>query len=202
MTVVTARFPEYGLHVVCNVSTLRATFAVTPEVPPGMPLHVRSADLADGSNALRTLAGAMSTKMVSGTECSIMVARRDGGYHSKPHYHESEQLNYVMAGELWVFVETDGFLCRAGDFFRIPANAVHWGWNRSEEPVTTFQVHAPALDPGRPEVFCLARDGETLVARGDSRNIPVDDPKYARAEEEVVRRAQQEQPTAPAEQTA
>lgn len=154
-----------------------------------MPLHISSADLPDGSNALKTKTGAMSTKMVTGTECSIMVARRDAGYHSRPHYHESEQLNYVVEGEIWVFVEDDGFICRQGDFFRVPANAVHWGWNRSDQPVTTFQVHAPALDPSRPAVVALTDDGETLVPRGDSRNIPVDDPeKYERIEAEVVAR--------------
>lgn len=155
-----------------------------------MALHVSAADLPDGSNALRTIAGAMSTKMVSGTECSVMLATREAGYRSRPHYHRSEQLNYVTEGELWVFVETDGFLCRAGDFFRIPANAVHWGWNRSDLPVTTFQVHAPPLDPTRPSVHLLAAEGETVVATESSENIAVDDPKYARAEQRIIEAAE------------
>lgn len=166
-----------------------------------MALSIRAADLPDGTNALATHAGAMSTKMVSGVECSVMLATRESGYHSRPHHHESEQINYVVDGEIWVFVETDGFLCRAGDFFRIPANAVHWGWNRGSEPVTTFQVHAPPLDPSRPAVAVLAAEGEEVVARGDSRNIPIDPEdadRYAAAEAAVIAWAEGRVTAAPA----
>lgn len=151
-----------------------------------MALYIGSDELADGANALKTAAGGMRTKVVHGDECSTVVAVREGGYHSKPHYHESEQLTYVMEGEMWVFIEEDGFLVRAGDFFRVPAHAVHWGYNRSDEPITTFQVHAPALEPSRPNVYGLYADGEEPTVRGDSRNIPTDDPKYPAAEERIL----------------
>lgn len=108
-----------------------------------MALIAMSGELPDGTNALRTLAGAMSTKVVYGNECSISVARREAGYHSRPHYHESEQLNYVVDGQMWVFIEDDGFVAHEGDFFRVPANAVHWAFNNSDQSVTAFQVHAP-----------------------------------------------------------
>lgn len=153
-----------------------------------MALRISSDELTDGTNALRTLAGAMSTKVVHGDECSIVVARRESGYHSRPHYHESEQLNYVIEGEMWVFVEEEGFVARAGDFFRIPANAVHWAFNRNDEPVTSFQVHSPPLEPSRPAAHSLYADDEVPAPRGDSRNIAIeDDEKYRRAEEETLR---------------
>jgi quercetin dioxygenase-like cupin family protein len=130
----------------------------------------------------------MSTKVVHGDESSIVVARRESGYHSRPHYHESEQLNYVMEGEMWVFIEEEGFQVRAGDFFRVPANAVHWAYNRSDAAVTTFQVHSPPLEPSREAAFGLYAEGETPAPRGDSWNIPVeDDDKYRRVEEETLR---------------
>lgn len=151
-----------------------------------MALYIGSDELADGTNALKTAAGSMKTKVVHGDECSIVVAVREGGYHSRPHYHESEQLTYVMEGEMWAFIEEDGFLVQAGDFFRVPANAVHWGYNRSDEPITTFQVHSPALDPGRDNVRGLYLDGEEPAVRGESRNIPTDDEKYLAAEERIL----------------
>lgn len=159
-----------------------------------MALKISSDELTDGTNALRTLAGAMSTKVVHGDESSIVIARRESGYHSRPHYHESEQLNYVIEGEMWVFVEEEGFIARAGDFFRVPANAVHWAYNRSSEPVTSFQVHSPPLEPSREAAHGLYTDDEVPAPRGDSRNIAVeDDERYRRAEEETLLAADETQ---------
>ncbi len=151
-----------------------------------MALIATSGELPDGTNALRTLAGAMSTKVVYGNESSISVARREAGYHSRPHYHESEQLNYVVDGQMWVFIEDDGFVAREGDFFRVPANAVHWAFNNSDQPVTAFQVHAPPLEPERPAAHGLYRDGESEKPRGNSRNIVVEDDRYRLVEERAL----------------
>jgi quercetin dioxygenase-like cupin family protein len=154
-----------------------------------MALLASSGELPDGTNALRTLAGAMSTKVVYGNECSISIARREAGYHSRPHYHESEQLNYVTEGQLWVFIENDGFIARAGDFFRVPANAVHWAFNNTDQPVSTFQVHAPPLEPERPAAHGLYRDDEVPEPRGHSRNIVVEDDRFRLVEERALRPA-------------
>lgn len=149
-----------------------------------MALKIGSDELTDGTNALKTLQGAMSTKVVHGNECSIVLALRESGYHSRPHYHESEQLNYVLEGEMWVFIDEEGFLARAGDFFRIPANAVHWAYNRSEQPVMSFQVHSPALESQREAAHGLYADGEEPAPRGKSVNIPVEDERRYRLLEE------------------
>jgi quercetin dioxygenase-like cupin family protein len=45
-----------------------------------------------------------------------MVATRPPGYHTKPHMHVSEQINHVLEGEIWFFVEDKGYLCKKGDF--------------------------------------------------------------------------------------
>ena len=76
--------------------------------------------------------------MAYGNDSSIMIATRPPGFHSKPHYHDSEQLNYVADGEMWIFIDKEGFPLKKGDFFRIPRNAVHWSWNRSDKPCTFF----------------------------------------------------------------
>lgn len=112
-----------------------------------MSLIINGAEMGVGQNILATNSGAMVTRSVYGIDSSMMVATRDAGYHSRPHRHLAEQLNFIVDGEIWVFVEGDAFLARRGDFYRIPPNAVHWGWNRSQHPVTAFQSYSPALDP-------------------------------------------------------
>ena len=94
--------------------------------------------------------GAVTAKIAHGTDSSLMVATREPGYHSKPHRHDCEQLNYVLAGELYVFIDDGGFLAREGDVFRVPRNATHWSWVQGAKPCVLLEVHAPALigDPG------------------------------------------------------
>ena len=66
-----------------------------------MPLKVTSDEVPEGANVLQTRGGAMSTKMVYGNDCNLMLAVRGAGYHSNPHRHDAEQLNYVLEGEIW-----------------------------------------------------------------------------------------------------
>jgi len=127
-----------------------------------MPIAINIDDIKEGQNVLQTKGGAMSTKMVYGNDCNMMIAVRGPGYHSQPHTHDAEQINYVTGGEVWVFIEDNGFLMKAGDLCRIPRNAVHWAWNRGNEDVTLIEVHAPACDPlVRKNAVGLYFDGET-----------------------------------------
>jgi quercetin dioxygenase-like cupin family protein len=95
--------------------------------------------------------GSIGAQIVYGRESSMMVATRQPQYHSKPHSHDSEQLNYVLEGELYVFVGEGGFLAKKGDAFRIPRNAVHWSWVQgTDHPCVLLETHTPPLigDPG------------------------------------------------------
>lgn len=112
-----------------------------------MPLFVSERDLTPGKAAVDLHSGQMKTLFVYGNEANMMVATRSAGYHSKPHRHTPEQLNYVVAGELWIFIEDEGYHLKTGDFLRIPGNALHWAWNRGTVPCTMVQVHAPVLAP-------------------------------------------------------
>lgn len=84
-------------------------------------------------------------RMIHGTETSLMFADRGSGYHTKPHYHASEQFNYVLSGEMWFFVEKHGYRCKEGDIMRIPKNKIHWAWNRTEKNVILLETHSPPL---------------------------------------------------------
>lgn len=109
--------------------------------------------------------GAVTAKIAYGKDASLMVATREPGYHSRPHLHDCEQLNYVLAGELYVFIDDAGFLVREGDVFRVPRNAIHWSWVQGAKPCVLLEVHAPALigDPG------ITDTAVALIDEGESR---------------------------------
>jgi mannose-6-phosphate isomerase-like protein (cupin superfamily) len=147
-----------------------------------MPLFVRGKDI-QSEKVIAPGGGHFETKMVYGKSASLMYAVRPGGYHSKPHIHNCEQLNYVLDGEIWVFIENDCFLVQTGDFYRIPAMAVHWGWNRSDRPCTIIEVHAPPL--AHPHMVPLAGSAEALDTSAHQRNYLVSD-QYLEAEKRLL----------------
>ena len=116
------------------------------------PLHVALADVPETPlvPAKYLAGGTIGAQIAYGLESSLMVAVRQPQYHSRPHRHDAEQLNYVLEGELYVFVDDNGFLARKGDVFRIPRNAIHWSWVQGETPCVLLETHTPPLvgDPG------------------------------------------------------
>ena len=148
-----------------------------------MPLYVRAEAMRD--DTVKTQWTEMFTKMVYGDECSMMLATRPGGYHSRPHIHDCEQMNYVIDGEIWVFVDDEFFLVKAGDFYRVPAMAVHWGWITSDKPCTILEVFAPVyVSSAHANAVPLFADGETPTPRKAVRNYFVSD-DYRKIEEKL-----------------
>ncbi len=139
-----------------------------------MALHVKSKDVPQRTAVQSgpTGEGSMVVTKAYGNECSLMIALRKPGYHTKPHVHESEQINYIMDGEIWFFVEDKGFHCNKGDFQRIPANAIHWAWNRSANDALVAEAHAPALIGGHAgeSAVGLFEEGESPQVRGPGAN--------------------------------
>jgi mannose-6-phosphate isomerase-like protein (cupin superfamily) len=118
------------------------------------------------------------TTFASGRHVNLMVATRPPGYHSRPHAHDAEQLNYVHDGEVWFFVGTRGYHLRPGDFFRVPRGAVHWMWNRSFRPLVLIETHAPSManDPLFSAFGVRLFDaGEDGAIEGSAVNAMVDD---------------------------
>lgn len=139
-----------------------------------MPLHVKSKDVPERKVVLTSEQGQgyMTTRQGYGNESSLMVAVRPPGYHTRPHMHVSEQINHVLEGEIWFFVEGKGFHCKQGDFHRIPANTVHWAWNRSNANAVMVESHSPPLIGGeiREGAAALFDENETPQVRGPGEN--------------------------------
>ncbi|HEX9444379.1 MAG TPA: cupin domain-containing protein [Candidatus Binatia bacterium] len=145
-----------------------------------MALHIKKENVPD-RKATRSGSegeGSMLSHKGYGNECSLMVATRGPGYHTRPHRHESEQINYVLEGEIWFFVEEEGYRCKQGDFQRVPANKIHWAWNRSDKPAVVAEAHAPGLVGERAGegAVALFDEGEEPALRspGANRYVPYD----------------------------
>jgi quercetin dioxygenase-like cupin family protein len=145
-----------------------------------MALH-RKAEEIPNRRVVRTGVegeGSMIVRRAFGRECSLMHAVRAPGYHTTPHAHAAEQINHVLAGEIWFFVEDQGFHCKAGDFHRVPSNKIHWAWNRSNADAIVVEAHSPALvaGPQSEGSIGLFAEGENSQARDPCQNnfVPFD----------------------------
>jgi mannose-6-phosphate isomerase-like protein (cupin superfamily) len=87
----------------------------------------------------------LASQRIYGHDTSIMFADRGPGYHTRPHQHDAEQMNYMVSGEIWFYVGGRGYRCKRGDIMRIPKNKVHWAWNRGTEPAVIIETHCPPL---------------------------------------------------------
>ncbi len=140
-----------------------------------MPLYVEAAKVPVHTVDMRT--STFETRLVYGTEGSLMVATRPPAYHSPPHEHDCEQLNYMQDGELWIFIEHRAYLLRPGDFLRIPPGLPHWSWNKTDRTCTLIEMHAPGLqdDPViRAASVPLFEDSESRRTTGTPHNRFVD----------------------------
>ena len=81
-------------------------------------------------------------KTAYGRDVSFSHATYPAGYASAPHGHESEELSQLVEGELSVFLDGAEYRLREGDFFRVPALAVHWKKNRSDRAAVALQLHS------------------------------------------------------------
>ena len=115
-----------------------------------MPLFLNIDDVAaadlSGINinpADRVRAKGHDMKRVHGTEAAFAISLRKSGYHSSPHIHDFEQLNYIQEGEMWFFILDKGYHVKKGDFLRIPRNAIHWSWVKTKEPCLCYEVFCP-----------------------------------------------------------
>ncbi len=108
-----------------------------------MSIYASSAQVREDTADMGT--AAFTTKAVYGNSSSLLIASRPPGYHSRPHRHDCEQLNWLQSGSLWVMIEDRAVHLEEGDFLRIPAGDRHWSWNTSDVPALLVEVHTPGL---------------------------------------------------------
>lgn len=123
-------------------------------------------------------AGTRSSQVVYSPRASIMVTTRYPGYHSRASCHEGDELDYIVSGEMWLFIGDTGFKVRAGDFVRIPGGEVHWARVTDSEPCTMIHVHTPPFvgNPGALETAAgIVTDRELADGFPIARDIFTED---------------------------
>ena len=110
-------------------------------------LHVKATSARNVSLLSDSMvdSGSAMAMVAYGQSASVILATREAGYHSKPHRHEAEQINYILEGEAWVFIEDTGFHVGKGDLLRIPKGCVHWAWVTGTSKASVLEVHTPPL---------------------------------------------------------
>jgi mannose-6-phosphate isomerase-like protein (cupin superfamily) len=98
----------------------------------------------------------LAVQLAYGNETSFMFAERGPDYHTRPHQHDAEQMNYIISGEIWFYVDGRGYRCGPGDVMRIPKNKVHWAWNRGNENAVLIETHSPPLIGNNAEARALS----------------------------------------------
>jgi mannose-6-phosphate isomerase-like protein (cupin superfamily) len=107
-------------------------------------------------------------RLVYGQDSALAISLRRSGYHSSPHIHDFEQINFIQEGEMWFFVHDKGYHMKKGDFLRIPRNAIHWSWVKTEEPCLCYEVFCPPPPLKKGEL----RKGVGLFDDGEEISIP------------------------------
>jgi quercetin dioxygenase-like cupin family protein len=102
--------------------------------------HYDDASLAEAADSAR-----IDMRMAYGRNVSLAVATCQPGYHPAAQIHDSEQINYIAEGELWVYVDGAAYHLKPGDAIRVPSGVVHWMWNRSGAPCTFYESNCPPL---------------------------------------------------------
>jgi len=82
-------------------------------------------------------------RLVYGQDSALAISLRHSGYHSSPHIHDYEQINFIQEGEMWFFIHDRPYHVKKGDFLRIPRNAIHWSCVKTKEPCLCYEVFCP-----------------------------------------------------------
>lgn len=99
----------------------------------------------EGVNSRAADSSRIELRMVFGRSVALAVAECAPGYHPAPQIHNSEQINYVAEGELWVYVDGTPYHLQQGDAIRIPRMKMHWMWNRSSSKCVFYESHCAPL---------------------------------------------------------
>lgn len=73
-----------------------------------------------------------------------------GGSPAGLHYHEVDQIFYVLSGVMNVEVDGKEYECGPGALIVFPARVPHRNWNGGTEPTVHIAFNTPEPDPDKP----------------------------------------------------
>ena len=82
-------------------------------------------------------------KAFSGDGATLALHRLQPGHEPRPHFHEHEQVAYILQGTIRFFVGDEERLVSAGGLIAIPPNVRHWGEVVGDVEVLNLDVFTP-----------------------------------------------------------
>ena len=100
---------------------------------------VREIDYSFGG-ALKVFTGILGLKNID-----IIIGEFKKGQSLKKHYHKTptEEVYYVLEGELEVNIEDKKITVKKGDMVSVPPNVVHWPINHLDETCRILFILSP-----------------------------------------------------------
>lgn len=91
-------------------------------------------------------------QMLAHPESATFITSRvaPGGHAADRHVHESDQLYFVLEGEMQVELGQRRHRAAAGCLVYIPAGLPHRNWNEGRDVELHLEIIAPSYRPGRP----------------------------------------------------
>jgi mannose-6-phosphate isomerase-like protein (cupin superfamily) len=90
-------------------------------------------------------------QMLAYPEAATFINSRveSGGHAADLHVHETDQLYYVVEGEMQVELGHDRYTAGADTLVHIPAGLPHRNWNQGPETEFHFEIIVPSARPGK-----------------------------------------------------
>ena len=73
-----------------------------------------------------------------------------GGSLSGLHFHDFDQIFYILEGTMHIEIEGKHYDCHSGSLILFPAGMPHRNWNGTNEPLVFLDFNTPLPDPNAP----------------------------------------------------
>jgi len=81
---------------------------------------------------------------------SLVRTPAGGGSPEGLHFHDVEQVFYVLKGVMTIEIDGERSECGPGSLVVFPPRTPHRNWNDTEEETLHLNICAPAADPSKP----------------------------------------------------
>ena len=116
--------------------------------------YVRKVDFAaiDRSGVGEQLTQRLFDHTTGATTCTVNCIKTPvgGGSPAGLHFHDVDQLFYILKGTMSIEIEGKRYDCPPGSLIVFPAGVRHRNWNAGEEPTVHLAFNTPLPDPEVP----------------------------------------------------
>lgn len=116
--------------------------------------YIRTVDFAaiDQSGAGERLTQRLFDHTSGARNCTINCIKTPAGDGSPAglHFHEVDQIFYILSGTMSVEIEGKPYDCPPGSLIVFPAGVRHRNWNGGNEPTVHLAFNTPLPDPDLP----------------------------------------------------